>query len=265
MVAQTDLTVLGSSPAGPRPGGACSGYVLRSGGTRILLDCGSGALPNLLLHGGPESLSAIVISHMHADHTLDLIPFRYLVKYGGRDRPGYEAPRIPLYLPPGGRTVLEDVVRPILSLSGNYETAEHFFTDVFEVAEYDPQGDLRVGSLRLTFVPMEHYVPTWAIVAEGSRRFAYSADSGPCPGLAVVAREADLFLCEATLPPAAATPGWRGHVTAEEAGQAAREGGARRLVLTHIWRDDLETALAEAAAVFTGPIAIAREHRTYVI
>jgi ribonuclease BN (tRNA processing enzyme) len=260
-----DLTVLGASPAAPQPGGACSGYLLRAGHTRLLIDCGTGVLANLLLHGGFEDLSAIVISHMHADHTLDLIPFRYLIKYGGRDRPGYEPPRIPLYLPPGGRAVLEDVVRPILALGGNYEAPERFFRDVFAVVEYDPGRRLDVGDVALRFAAVEHYIPTWALIAEGDRRLAYSADSGPTPALEAVAAGADLFLCEATLPPSAASPGWRGHITAAEAAAVAQAAGARRLLLTHLWRSDPEQALAEARAVFAGPVDLAQEHRTYVI
>ncbi|MBI4507018.1 MAG: MBL fold metallo-hydrolase [Chloroflexi bacterium] len=265
MAQHVDFTVLGASPAAPSPGGACSGYVLRAEGMRILLDCGSGALANLALHGGYDGLSAIVISHMHADHILDLIPFRYLLKYGPRDRPDFEPPHIPLYLPPGGRAVLEGVVRPILALAGGFEAPERFFADVFAVSEYDPEAELPIGTLTLRFVAVEHYVPTWAIVVDGTRRFAYSADSGPCPALVTVARDADLFLCEATLAPSAAPPGWRGHITAQEAAEAARAGGARRLVLTHLWRTDPEAALVEARAAFDGPIDLAQEHRTYVV
>lgn len=265
MAQRVDLTVLGASPAAPRPGGACSGYLLRADGTRILLDCGTGVLANLQLHGGYGGLDAIVISHMHADHVLDLLPFRYLLKYGPRDQPDFQPPRIPLYLPPGGRAVLEALVRPILALSGDFEAPERFFADVFAVSEYDPQNELRIGELALRFVPVEHYVPTWAIIAEGTRCFAYSADSGPCPALAAVARDADLFLCEATLAPAAAPPGWRGHITAQEAAEAAQAGGARRLILTHLWRNDPEAALDEARAVFAGPVDVAQEHRTYVV
>lgn len=260
-----ELIVLGASPAAPRPGGACSGYLLRASRTRILLDCGTGVLANLLLHGGLEALSAIVISHMHADHMLDLIPFRYLVRYGGRDGAAYQPPRIPLYLPPGGRTVLEDIVRPILALSRIQESPERFFADVFAVAEYVPDQRLEIGDVVLRFAAVEHYIPTWAIIAEAERRLAYSADTGPTPALEAIAHRADLFLCEATLSPVAVAPGWRGHITAGEAAAAARAGGARRLLLTHLWRSDPENALAEARAVFDSPIDIAQEHRTYIV
>lgn len=260
-----DVTALGISPAAPQPGSACSGYLLRAGASRVLLDCGNGVLANLLLHGGCDGLSAIVISHVHADHSLDLIPFRYHLKYGGRGRPAYDPPHIPLYLPPGGRAVLEGVVQPILALAGNVEPPERFFADVFSLSEFDPERGLEIGDLSLRFVPVVHYIPTWAITADGPRRFAYSADSGPCPALLDVARGAHLFLCEATLPPDAAGPGWRGHISAQEAAEVARAAGVERLLLTHLWRPDPQAALAEARAVFPGPVDLAQEHRTYLV
>src|SRR5437588_2635749 len=98
------LTILGCSPASTNPGGAASSYLVEQGSTRVVLDCGSGSLGNLLRHLAPEEVDAVVISHMHADHTLDLIPYRYALEFAAGQRGAAQAAarRPALYLPPGG-------------------------------------------------------------------------------------------------------------------------------------------------------------------
>ena len=71
------LTVLGRSPARPNPGEACAGYLVEGGGSRILMDVGPGVVAQLLRRNTPDELDAVVISHMHTDHCLDLITLRY--------------------------------------------------------------------------------------------------------------------------------------------------------------------------------------------
>src|SRR5262245_26342450 len=95
-----ELTILGASAATPNPGDASAGYLVTSGQTAILIECGSGVLSKLRTQIDPRTLSAVVISHVHADHLLDLVALRYGLKYAP---PGPGAP-IPLYLPPNGRT-----------------------------------------------------------------------------------------------------------------------------------------------------------------
>src|SRR5689334_9591782 len=92
------LTVLGSGVAWANPGGVCSGYLIRAGGATVLVDCGSGVLGRLRAHADPREIDAVIVSHLHADHFLDLVGLRYGVKYGGLG--GGEALRV--LLPPGG-------------------------------------------------------------------------------------------------------------------------------------------------------------------
>ena len=77
------LTVLGSSPACQNPGGACSGYLIEQDGVTILIDCGSGVFSRLQQYVEPDRVDAVIISHMHADHTLDLIQYRYYLFFAG--------------------------------------------------------------------------------------------------------------------------------------------------------------------------------------
>ena len=95
------LTVIGKSPAFTDAGGACSGYLVEDGGTRLLVDCGNGVFGKLRAATDPFALDGVVISHVHADHVLDLVPFAYALLFARGGRP---FPPLPLHVPPGGRT-----------------------------------------------------------------------------------------------------------------------------------------------------------------
>ncbi|OGO41974.1 MAG: hypothetical protein A2Z04_01325 [Chloroflexi bacterium RBG_16_57_9] len=249
------LTILGASPACPNAGGACSGYLVESGGTYLLLDCGPGVLSRLQLHVHYRAVSAVVISHIHADHILDLIPFAEGLKYGPYIGP---ARRIPVYMPPGGAQFLADLARPL-------GTTPDFFGSVFDLQDYDPAQPLTVGSLRIGFSAVNHYIPTWAIrVSIDGRALVYSADTGPSDALASFAHGAELLLIEATLPDRAVTPDMWGHLSAAEAGQIAHAAGVKRLVLTHIWQEfDRQQLLQAARSTFSGPVETAHEGLLY--
>ncbi|MBA2448325.1 MAG: MBL fold metallo-hydrolase [Chloroflexi bacterium] len=251
------LTVLGSGPSWPNPGGACSGYLASANGTRILLDCGPGVAGRLLANVSLRDLSAIVISHMHPDHFLDLVAVRNAVTYGGQsDRP----PR--LLLPPGGADVLAALGRV---LDGD----EHAFARAFDVGEYDPSATVEIGPCSLSFRRMRHPVPAFATRVEAGRALVFSGDTGPCEALVALARGADMLLCESTLVSAEgeSAKGERMHLSGAEAGQIAREAGVSRLLLTHmpIDPDDPERQLRDARAVFSGAVEHAAEGRRYAI
>lgn len=55
-------------------GAACSSYVVRTAEAEVLLDCGPGALERLWRRGTLARLDAVIVSHMHQDHMLDLVP-----------------------------------------------------------------------------------------------------------------------------------------------------------------------------------------------
>lgn len=253
-----EVTVLGAGPACPNAGGACSGYLIRAGSDTLLLDCGPGVVANLQKHVSCHDLSAVVISHFHADHVLDLIPLRYGLWFNPNRNPGS---RPPLHLPPGSAGRLQEVVKPL-------DGAENFFDDFFAVSEYDPDRELALGSLTLQFAEVNHYVPTYAVrISAGSKVLAYSSDTGPCQTLAPLARGADLFICEATLESRdEASPNEWGHLSAREAGEIARQAKVKRLVLTHLWQgNDMARLLREARAAYNGPIELAVEGRVYHI
>jgi ribonuclease BN (tRNA processing enzyme) len=257
------LTVLGRSPARPNPGEACAGYVVEGGNSRILVDVGPGVVAQLLRRNTPDELDAVVISHMHTDHCLDLITLRY--SYPWIDVAKH---RLTVIVPPGSMGQLSD-----LALGAGYA---NFFDKSFVFVEHDGRRPIEIGNLRLEPEETQHYVRTWGfrITANGAdedpnRVLAYSADSGPCDALSRIADTADLFLCEAALRSLKEDdpePHSRGHLLPSEAGEAARAAGVKRLLMTHIpVTDGTDWALTEARAAYGGDVEVAEPLRTYEV
>ena len=217
------LTVVGCSPAWPNPGGAQSGYLVEGSG-RLLLDCGPGVLPRLREQEGWPHVSAIVITHFHLDHWGDLVPWTFGAMFG----PGRDTPKPELWLPPGGMDEL--------GAFGEKFGVPGMFSDGFHAREYNDGEAFETCGLTVTPMRVPHYqLQTFALrVTDGESTLAYSGDSAPSPHLAELARDADLFLCEATLKESfEGGNGLRGHLSAEEALSAFEESGAKRLVIIH--------------------------------
>jgi ribonuclease BN (tRNA processing enzyme) len=246
------LTVLGKSPAWQDAGGACSGYLIEGGGACVLLDCGSGVFGKLRSVVDYGDVDALVISHLHADHVLDLVPYASALTYAPpRDR----RPR--LIAPPGAG----EAFRRLCSAAAMRE--EHI-EQAFTLEEYDPAAGVSVGELHVRFQPVPHFLPTNAVefTSDGAR-ITYSADSSPSDDLCTFASGTDLLLIEATLPQPE-HEGPRGHLTPGEAGQHGRRAGAKRLVLTHMSDElDVDWARAEAEKTFGGAVELAHEGAVY--
>src|SRR4051794_26713396 len=157
------VTVLGKSPSWQDAGGACSGYLVEEAGTTLLLDCGNGVFGKLRRHVDYVDVDAVILSHLHADHFLDLVPYSYALTYAPRQQPvpvhiwpGTDAPAKPvLHAPPGAI----EVFRRVVGAWGNEDLIEN----AFDVQEYDPEGEIEIGSLRARFCSVPHYVPTYAM------------------------------------------------------------------------------------------------------
>ena len=236
-----NLTVLGCSPSWQNAGEACSAYLVDQGGTRLLIDCGNGAFGELRQHCDYLSIDAIVVSHTHGDHVLDLLPFAYALLYSPRALRG-ESRRPKLYLPPGAT----DRLRAIFDLIDRAELLDL----AYDVSEYDPATTTQVGELTLSFTPVPHFVPTHAIGVQtpAGGRLVFGADHRPAQRIIDFARGADVLILEATL--MSPEDGVRGHITSVEAAEIAREAGAGQLVLTHM-SDELprEQLVAQAVAI----------------
>lgn len=248
-----NFIVLGSGAAGANASSGCSGFLAQSGSTNVLVDCGSGTVGELKRWIDIRSLTAIVISHMHLDHVLDLVTLRAAYRYA----PEPFDERIPLWLPPGGRMILDDLA-PALDLDHH---SPLFFDQIYQVEEYNPLESLHLEALAIDFAPTQHQMPTWAMrIATAGKEPAigYTADTGPVTNLGVFFRGVETLVCEATLLDSSSPPIDRGHLTAAEAGRLASTCQAKALVLTHTW-DEIgkERLLQQAATQFAGPVEVA--------
>lgn len=243
------LRVIGSSSSVPRPNRACSCHLLRTRNTSIIFDFGTGALAKLRETMDYTDIDAVVISHMHADHFIDLVPLRYGLKYG----PLVRSERMPVWLPPGGEAMLRALCSTFAP-----EGPNDFLDEVYDIREYDPAQQLEIGDLTLRFARTIHYIECYAIRAESQgASVCYSADTAPSEDVVALAKGCSLFLCEAALG-LSREDGVRGHVSAVEAGEMAQRAGARRLLLTHYGTDYAPGELEDAAeTIFTGPCAVA--------
>lgn len=233
------LTVLGSCGAWPEPGRACAGFLLEYDGFKVVLDLGYAALPQLLKHCPDGAVDAVIVTHQHPDHCVDVSALARVRYYLARD-----AAPIPLYCPPG----VLDVLR---TLEPRPDPATVF--DVRDLASAE------LGPFQLETALLPHYVTNLGVrLSTPELMVAYTGDSGPGPEAAALADGADLFICDATLqgPPPDTTP--RYVMTATEAATAAL--GATRLLLTHFWPgSDRAVSVAEAKKVFPGEVIAAEE------
>ncbi|MYJ15436.1 MAG: MBL fold metallo-hydrolase [Acidimicrobiia bacterium] len=239
------LTVLGSSGTYPAPSNPASGYLIESGGTRVWSEAGPGTFAALTRTLDLELLDAVVVSHRHPDHCMDLVSAYHAFAYGPTSRRG-----IPLYAP-------DEVFESFLSFLG--QDAGGRFARVFDLHTVRDGDEIAIGGLKVAFAEADHPVPTVASRwSDGHRVLAYSADTGPKRDWPRLVRDAHLFLCEASLgadPPPGAAPH---HLDAAEAGRIAREQGARRLMLTHIPPHiDVRRAVLAAERTFDRPVALA--------
>ena len=212
------LTVLGGSAASPNSGAGCSGYLVETPGARIVLDLGPGTLHELRRHADMRSVTAIVVSHMHVDHVLDLLALRHALAYN----PVPAAAPVPVWLPPGGAAFLARAVAPFDECE-----APGRFAATVRVAEFDPALPLPIGDAVVTFAPAVHDLPAWAtrVSGPGGGDLAYTGDTGPAADLAGFFAGAAVVVAEATLLESGRPPLRR---TRLADGRRGRGAGARR-------------------------------------
>ncbi len=251
------LTVLGCSGSVPGPDSPASGYLLEAEGYRLLIDLGHGAFGALQRYVDPAAVDAIVITHLHADHYIDLTAYVVALRYGGdrRFRVGGPEGRIPLVGPAGTRDRLQAAYDPLARRLG-----------LQELFGFSTPAAGELGPFGMSYATTNHPVPTTAVRASyGDRALVYSGDTGECDALVTLAQGADVFLCEASFgPDEQYVPDL--HLTGRQAGEHADRAGVERLIVTHVppW-GSREIAADEAAAAFHGPVELAQPGTEYWI
>ncbi len=236
------VNVIGSSGTFPVAGRPASGYMVEQGGTRVWLDAGPGTFVNLPVDS--YMIDAVVISHQHPDHSVDLFTAFHAWTYCPDPRKS-----VPLYAP----QEVWDRVSGYLDGGQGSRLIETFdFTPVWTGDSID------IGDLAVSFVEMDHSVPTVGSRWEAENRtFFYTGDTGPKGIWRDSARDVDFMLCEAAYQERG-DGDYPHHLTAAEAGQIAREVGARNLALTHIPPYlDVSRSIDEAETAFDRPVSLA--------
>ncbi len=239
------LTVVASAPAYTRRAGhASSCYLVELGADALVLDLGHGSFAALGARRAPESLAAVFISHLHPDHHIDLVPMRHYLRYACQPPAA-----VPLHAPPDLRRRYDQLLGEADFLGGM-------------PGEELGEGTREVGRFAVTAQRVTHIENSFAFRVEprgspGTPGLVFSGDCGKPGDLLPLIRPGDTLLCEATWGVAEPVPE-AAHMTATQAGWAAREGGASRLVLTHMLDTvDLEAALEAARGEFDGRICVA--------
>lgn len=245
------VTVLGSGTCVPSLERSSCSVLVETGGRKWLIDSGAGTLRRLLEAGTTIfELSYLMYSHLHPDHTADLVPLLFATKYpdGGRTEP--------LTLIAGRG--FADFFQRLRQVYGHWIDIGE---DLFKIVEMDTGGrdHLRADGVDIDTEPMEHSPQSVAfrLTGPGGKRLVYSGDTDDSEPLADLARQADLLICEASFPESRKVPG---HLTPALAGAIAARAGVRRLMLTHFYPVCAETDIAaECRRTYSGPLILARD------
>ncbi|MDZ5623399.1 MBL fold metallo-hydrolase [Nocardioides bizhenqiangii] len=254
------MTVVGCSGSYPGPDSPASCYLVQAEvGDRtwsVVVDLGNGALGALQRYVDPLEVDAVLLSHLHADHCVDMTSYYVLRKY----HPVGTQPKIPVWGPSG----------TALRLANAYDLpTSPGMSEEFEFHTYD--APFTVGPFEIEAFAVDHPVEAYgmrisATTEEAGRRtLAYSGDTGPTPSLLEIAADADLFLCEASFRDGDDNPPGL-HLTGAECGETAAKCKVKRLVLTHVppWHD-AQGMLAESLAVYDGPTELAAAGAVYAV
>ena len=241
------VTVLGCSGTYAAAGVPCTGFLLRGGGVSVWLDCGPGTLANLQRHVDLAALDAVVVTHCHPDHWLEL-PVLYNACRYGIERSG-----LPVFTTAETRHLLGVVVDADVA-------------PTFAHTTIDEDATFSIGGQRWRFSRTDHPVETLApLVTVDGRRFAFSADTGPGWEFAAFEEPVDLAVCESTVLDADRRPDLP-HLSARLAGEGAARAGVGRLVLSHLVPgEDPARHRAEAESAYGAPVEVAEVGDRYAV
>lgn len=250
------LTVVGCAGSFPGPDSPASCYLVEADDTsgrtwRILLDLGSGALGPLQRYLMPRDVDAVLLSHLHPDHCLDLCGMYVMLRY---HPDGPSSRRIPVYGPTG-------TFQRLAAAYGREEGTR--LATVYDVHTWVEGEPVEIGPVSVVPMLVDHPIEAYGLrleqrVSGRNAVLAYSGDTDACPALTRLSKGADVLLCEAAFVEGRDSARHI-HLTGFRAGQTASDAGVRRLLLTHLpaWNDP-EVALAEARSAFTGAVDVVR-------
>jgi ribonuclease BN (tRNA processing enzyme) len=246
-----ELIVIGAGPAyTDRRGAAAASYLVRADGAALLLDLGQGSFANLAATIEPSELAAVVVSHLHPDHFVDLVPLRHYLRFQ------FAPPRHVRVLGPAGLGDRLDALHALPGFAAASLDIEHLVPGEVRI------GPFLVEARRVTHTDESYALRLSAAGASGAAAgpgLVYSGDCGRADDLVPLIRPGDTLLAEASFG-AGPVPAGAEHLTAADAARAASAGGAARLLLTHLQMGySRADALAAAQSVFAGPVQLVTE------
>ena len=246
------VTVLGSGTCVPSLERSSCSVLVETAGRKWLMDSGAGTLRRLLEVGTSHlELACILYSHLHPDHTGELVPLLFATKY-----PDGTTRREPLTVIAGRG--FADFFRRLKNAYGDWI---ELGPGRFRIVEMDTDGrdHLHLHGVDLHTMPVAHTPQSiaFSITGPAGQRVVYSGDTDVCAGLVELASGADLLICESAFPAAHKT---RGHLTPAEAGALAAKAGVKQLLLTHFYPVcDPAQVEAECRTTYGGPLTLARD------
>lgn len=251
-----DLTIVGCSGSFAGPASPASSYLLRAEHEgrdwTVVLDLGSGALGALQRHTDPRDVDAVLLTHLHVDHCIDVCGLYVMLRYG----PGAARSPLPVWGPRG-------TAAHLAAAYGNMDVED--VPGVFDFRVVADRHPVSVGPFTITPVLVEHPVEAYGYRVEcGGRTIAYTGDTDACEQLGVLMAGADLVLADAAFVDGR-DDATGIHLSGSRAAAAAvAAGGVSRLMLTHIpaW-NDREVCRDQAAGVWPGGVELAEPDRTY--
>lgn len=250
------LTVVGCAGSFPGPDSPASCYLVEAPFEdrtyRLVLDLGSGSFGALQRHVTPREIDAIALSHLHADHCFDMSGLYVVAKY----HPEGAFEQIPVLSPTGSNEFLTDTY-------GREDAAG--MGGPFDFRDWVDGQTVHLGPFTVTGRRVVHPVPAYGVRVECEGRvLAYSGDTAATPVLDELARDADVFLCEASFVESGDNPPGI-HLTGAEAGTHAHAAGVGRLLVTHVpgWTSSDEVERDVLASPWEGPFELVAAGSTY--
>ena len=248
------IIVLGNQASFPKAARHHVSFIVSEGETNLLIEMGPGTCSRFQEYIPLPKLTAVLISHAHQDHLLDLFIFGYGVYMYNYLQRGEYHPKV--YLPLHGISVVKAVAKAL----DIEKYVESLSLSIIE-------RKFQIGELTIKTHPTNHFIPTVAVRIEDSygKSVTYTSDTGFAEDLIDFARNTNLLIAEATLKREDENPQLK-HMSGRLAGLLAQRSGAKKLLLTHLWYEYNENEiLNEAKQAFDGDIEIAKEGKTYII
>lgn len=245
------LHVFGSSGTRPGPARACASYLVEHDGYRLLLDCGNGSLANLQQRFDVADVDAVLLSHLHPDHFVDLYGMYYALRF----HPA--GPRsLRVHAPAGGGDFLAQLLH-----------SDEQFLQVLRFSAHAAGDTLDLGPLRVRLFAATHPIEALAARVESDgTALCYTGDTAASPAIVDAARDVDLLLSDATWLDRDGPHPAGVHMTGAEAGEHAAAAGAAALMVTHVYPTvDTDDVAAEAASRYDGRVLVAHDLEEHVL